>query len=235
MSEAIASDQSLRIYDEDADLLMQADQRADRVVLLPSGDPRRARTDARIRIQWGQHLLTDLLARRYRTLVCGVNPQDNAHGVICQLATLLPTSQWNTESITQHARTISQSTREGEVIVLKFDLDAVEVLALLRPRNQSSFTLENLAQGFRFVTKMLEGRHDRQPTASVSFLGAKSNRLVGSDGHEPSFETVLRTMHEAGYRGDVYPAVQMWELAPTGVFAYYPFPDSINRMREGGD
>jgi hypothetical protein len=111
----------------------------------------------------------------------------------------------------------------------------VEVLALLRPKKQDCFTLDNLSKGFRIVTKMLEGRFDRNPTASVSFLGAKSNRLVGPDGREPSFETVLRTMHEAGYRGDVYPAVQMWELAPTGVFAYYPFPDSINRMREGGD
>jgi hypothetical protein len=234
MAHVIASDQ-LRIYDDDADMLMQADQRADRVVLLPAGDPRRARAEGRIRIQWGQHLLTDLLARRYRTLVCGVNPQENAHGVICQLATLLPTSQWNTESITQHARTISNSARENDVFVLKFDFDAVEVLALLRPKKQDSFTLENLAQGFRIVTKMLEGRFDRNPTASVSFLGAKSNRLIGPDGREPSFETVLRTMFEAGYRGDVFPAVQMWELAPTGVFAFYPFPDSIDRMRQGGD
>jgi hypothetical protein len=45
---------------------------------------------------------------------------------------------------------------------------------------------------------------------------------------------VLRTMFEAGYRGDVFPSVGMWELAPTGVFATYPFPDSLKVMRSGG-
>ncbi len=235
MSDTLASEHTLRIYDDDADLLMQADQRADRVVLLPSGDPRRARAEGRLRIQWGQHLLTDLLARRYRTLVCGVNPQENAHGIVSQLAAMLPTSQWNTESITQHARTISNSARDNDVFVLKFDFDAVEVLALLRPKKQESFTLDNLAQGFRIVTTMLQGRFDRQPSASVSFLGAKSNRLVGPDRREPSFEAALRTMYDAGYRGDVYPAVQMWELAPTGVFAFYPFPEFIDQRRQGGD
>ena len=47
-------------------------------------------------------------------------------------------------------------------------------------------------------------------------------------------KSVLRTMHDAGYRGDVYPALGMWELAPTGVFASYPFPESLNVMRSGG-
>ena len=50
----------------------------------------------------------------------------------------------------------------------------------------------------------------------------------------PSFEKVLTTMHDVGYRGDVYPSVRMWELAPTGVFATYPFPDSLKVMRSGG-
>ena len=40
--------------------------------------------------------------------------------------------------------------------------------------------------------------------ATVSFLNAKANRLVGTDGREPSFEAVLRTMFDAGFRGDVY-------------------------------
>ena len=53
------------------------------------------------------------------------------------------------------------------------------------------------------VTKMLAGRRDRWPVSSASFIGAKSNRLSGPDDREPSFESVLRTMHEAGYRGDV--------------------------------
>jgi hypothetical protein len=70
--------------------------------------------------------------------------------------------------------------------------------------------------------------------ASVSFLGAKSNRLVDAEGREPSFESVLRTMFEAGYRGDVYPSLAMWNCAPTGIFAAYPFPDSVRVMREGG-
>jgi hypothetical protein len=226
----------MQIYDDNADLLMQADRRADRVVLMPAGDPRAATppSERRIRIQWGQHLLTDLLARRYRTVVCGVNPDDNAHGLISQLASLLPTSQWNTKSITQHAKVFSESARDHDVFVLKFDFDLVEVLALLRPRGRDGFTLDHLARGFRIVAQMLDGRHDRLPTASVSFLGAKSNRLIGAKGDEPSFESVLRTMHEAGYGGDVYPAPAMWELAPTGVFAWYPFPRSIDAMRAGG-
>ena len=41
-------------------------------------------------------------------------------------------------------------------------------------------------------------------------------------------------MFEAGYRGDVYPSLGMWELAPTGAFASYPFPDSLDVMRAGG-
>ena len=225
----------LRLYDDEGDLLVQSDRLADRVILLPSGDPRQASTDRhRIRIPWGQHLLADLLARRYRTLVCAVNDQDNSHGIIGEVAELLPTSQWNADSITSHARTFSKSGREGSLMVLKYDLDAVEVLALLRPPDQDALTLHDLARGFSKVAQMLEGRHDRLPTASVSFLGAKSNRLVDENGREPSFESVLRTMFEAGYHGDVYPSLGMWELAPTGVFASYPFPGSIDDMRRGG-
>ncbi len=41
-------------------------------------------------------------------------------------------------------------------------------------------------------------------------------------------------MFDAGYRGDVYPSLGMWELAPTGAFASYPFPESLNVMRSGG-
>ena len=92
----------------------------------------------------------------------------------------------------------------------------------------------DLARGFKTVTKMLAGRRERWPVSSVSFLGAKSNRLVGPDDQEPSFESVLRVMFEAGYRGDVYPSLGMWELAPTGVFASYPFPDSLDDMRRVG-
>ncbi|MCA9291062.1 MAG: hypothetical protein KDA25_08035 [Phycisphaerales bacterium] len=224
-----------RLYDDDGNLLLQADDRADRVIMLPSGDPRHASTDRdRIRIQWGQHLLADLLARRYRTLVCGVNPVNNTHGIVCQLASLLPTSQWNAHSITHHAKVFADSAAPDEVLVLKYDMDAVEVIAILRPPGRTHFTLADLDRGFRKVAQMLEGRRDRLPCASVSFLGAKSNRLIDEHDREPSFETSLRTMFNAGYRGDIYPPLRMWELAPTGVFAAYPFPDSLDTMRQGG-
>lgn len=235
MSATLPADQAPRLYDEDGDRLLEADRRTDRVVLLPSGDPRRAAADRdRIRIQWGQHLLADLLARRYRTLVCGVNAEDNSHGIISQLAAMLPTSQWNPKSITSHAQMFAKSVGKDEVLVLKYDLDAVEVLALLRPVNRDHFTLDDLGRGFRKVAQMIEGRHDRIPCASVSFLGAKSNRLLDEQGKEPTFESVLRTMFKAGYRGDVYASLRMWELAPTGVFASYPFPESLDTMRQGG-
>ncbi|HRP62061.1 MAG TPA: hypothetical protein PK400_02075 [Phycisphaerales bacterium] len=235
MAHSVANDDRPRLYEDEGDLLLQADQRADRVILLPSGDSRVASTDRdRIRIQWGQHLLADLLAHRYRTLVCGVNPEDNSRGVIGELAELLPTSQWTAQTITAHARTFSKSVPDDEVYVLKYDMDAVTVLALLRPRGRDCFTLDDLSRGFRKVAQMIERRYDRLACASVSFLGAKSNRLVGPDGREPCFESVLRTMFQSGYRGDVFPSLGMWELAPTGVFANYPFPKSLDTMRQGG-
>ena len=87
-----------RIYDDEGDLLL-ADRVPDRVILLPSGDPRDpGKGRERIRIQWGQHLLADLLTRHYRTLICGVNVVDNSHGIIGEIAEMLPTSQWNGSS-----------------------------------------------------------------------------------------------------------------------------------------
>jgi len=229
------SEQTPKIYDDEGDRLLNAEQMADRVILLPAGDPRDAgAADDRIRIQWGQHLLADLLSRRYRTLICGVNPQDNSHGIVGTLSELLPASQWNAASITQNARTFANSISENEVLVLKYDMDAVEVLALLRPPGRDVFYLEDVHKGFKKIAQMIHGRYDRLPVASVSFLGAKSNRLVDNKGNEPSFEAVLRTMYEAGYRGDVYPSLGMWETAPSGVFASYPFPKSLDDMREGG-
>ncbi len=231
----IATESTLKLYDAEGDSLMEADRRSDRIVLLPAGDPRKATYERdRIRIQWGQHLLADVLARRYRTVVCGVNPDDNSRGLIAQLASLIPTSQWNAKSITDHAAGFSKALSQDEVLVLKYDLDVIEVLALLRPPGRSEFLLEDLAKGFRKVAQMIETRRDRLPCASVSFLGAKSNRLVGPGQREPSFESVLRTMFDAGYRGDVYPALALWQVAPTGVFATYPFPSSLKVMRGGG-
>jgi hypothetical protein len=235
MSQPATSDNLPRLYDDEGDLLL-ADRVPDRVILLPSGDPRDPDSGReRIRIQWGQHLLADLLAHHYRTLICGVNDVDNSHGIVGEIAQMLPTSQWNPTSITSHARTFARSlTSDDHVLVLKYDLDAVEVLALLRPPGREAFTLDDLRYGFTKVSEMLAGRHDRLPAASVSFLGAKSNRLIDAEGREPSFESVLRVMYDAGYRGDVYPSLGMWELAPTGVFATYPFPASLDDMRRGG-
>ena len=222
-----------KIYDGEADHLLVDHQLDERIILIPDGKPT-SKPDAsgRIRIMWGQHLLDDLLVGRYRSLVCAVNTEDNSHGIISQLATLLPTSQWDAASITSHAKTFAG---RKSVSVVKYDLDAVEVLALLRPTNQAYFTLNDLAQGFHLVSQIVDRKHERQPVASVSFLGARANRLAGEDpDHEPSFETVLHTMHDAGFSGDVYPAPWMWESAPTAVFARYPFPDSVEHMRHGG-
>ena len=241
MSDAATTDIP-RIYDQDGDDLVQADRlsRSERIILMPQGDPRTASTDRdRLRIMWGQHLLADLSAGRYRTVVCGVNDADNASGILGQVLEAVPTSQWAVKSATSYAKMFHQSVavhaaEDREPYVLKYDLDRLLVLAILRPKGREHFTLDDLARGFTTVTKMLRERADRRPVASVSFLGAKSNRLVGSDGAEPSFESVLRTMYEAGFRGDVYPALPMWEKAPTGVFATYPFPESLETMRGGG-
>jgi len=43
-----------KIYDGDGDILMEADRQANRLVILPSGDPRKATKERdQIRIQWG--------------------------------------------------------------------------------------------------------------------------------------------------------------------------------------
>ena len=240
MSETLSGEETPQLYDDEGDLLMQADQRSDRVVLLPSGDPRRASPERdRIRIQWGQHLLADLVAGRYRSFVCGVNTDDNDHGIINQVVALTTTSQWTPKSVTSYSRMFSESAAvhaagDHEPYILKYDLDSLLVLALLRPKGRDHFTLDDLARGFATVAKMLRGRGERLPVASVSFIGAKSNSLVDADDREPSFESVLRVMFEGGYRGDVYPSLGMWERAPTGAFASYPFPESLDVMRKGG-
>lgn len=228
------------LYDDDAEALMshvEGISGAERVTLLPSDRPR-LEPGHRIRVLWGQDMLLDVLDGRYRTVVCGVNDQDNAHGIVTQIVQLITTSQWSPPSITSYAKVFQDSVAlhagsDREPYVLKYDLDSVLVLALLRPRGKDHFTIEDLARGFRTVNKMLQGRPDRRPVASVSFLDARSNRLIGPDGQQPSFETVLRTMFEAGYRGDVFPAPSMWQHGGVGVFPTYPFPESLDRMRQG--
>ena len=69
-------------------------------------------------------------------------------------------------------------------------------------------------------------------------MAARANRLVeGGSGpnarREPSFESVLRTMFNAGFRGDVYTSPAMWRFGHVGVFPTYPLPEGLERMRVG--
>ncbi len=224
--------QSVRIYDGDGDALFLETGLADKLVLAPEGQTiGEADQQPRLRLMWGQYLLDDLLAGRYRSLVCAANPQDNGHGIVGQLATMLPGSQWTPESVTAHAQ---QFAKRDEVTVLKYDMGLVEVLALLRPSHRAVMTLDDLAHGFSIITQLLRHHSEWRPTATVSFLEGRANRLEDADGQEPSFESILRTMYDAGYAGDVYPSPTMFEAAPTAVFSRYPFPPSLEQMRTGG-
>lgn len=242
-STAASTDAPLRLYEGDGDALMSAAAvgRGEHVTLLPDA-PTTIDKAGRVRILWGQQMLPDLLAGRYRAVVCGVNSEDNSHGIVAQLVDLMQTSQWTAKSVTSYAKMFSEAigthaSDDREPYILKYDLDSLIIFALLRPKGRNHFTLDDMARGFQTVTKMLQGRRGRLPVASVSFLGARSNRLIQSDKSpiEPSFESVLGTMYAAGFRGDVYPAPQMWGMGDTGVFPSYPFPEGLERMREGGD
>jgi len=227
----------IKLYDGDADELMSGDH-AEQISLLPGDASSGFSAGERIRVPWGQDMLRDMLDGRYRAVVCGVNDQDNSHGIVAQLVHLVTSSQWTEKTVTNYAKMFQDSVsvhaaHDHEPYVLKFDLDSILVLALLRPRGQDHFTTTDLGRGFATISKMLKGRGDRLPVASVSFLGARSNRLIDEKGDEPSFETVLRTMYQSGYRGDVYPAPGLWSKGEVGVFATYPFPDGVQRMREG--
>ncbi|MDX2017429.1 MAG: hypothetical protein SFY95_07310 [Planctomycetota bacterium] len=226
----------LRLYDEGADGLMMSETFPDRVSLLPGRSSEKAAD--RLRIMWGQDLLRDLLDGRYRTVICGVNDHDNSRGLIAQVVEQVGTSQWSARSVTSYAEMFQKSVAvhaagDREPYVLKYDLDSLLVLAILRPKGRDHFTLEDLGRGFSTVTKMLRDRRERGPAATVSFLNARANRLVGPDGREPSFERVLSVMHAAGFRGDVYTSPEMWKFAHVGVFPSYPFPEGIDRMRGG--
>lgn len=234
--------EDVRLYDGDADRLLSSDMAPDRVSLLP-GAGGKIRPGERIRIPWGQDLLRDLLDGRYRTIVCGVNDEDNSHGIIAQLVELVQTSQWSAKSVTNYARMFQESVsvhaaHDREPYVLKYDLDSILILGVLRPRGKDHFTLDDVGRGFTTVAKMLRDRRDRLPVAAVSFLGARANRLLEPDGRgglrEPSFEAVLKAMFHAGFRGDVFPAPMMWRFGHVGVFPSYPFPESVDTMRRGG-
>ncbi|MBY0307836.1 MAG: hypothetical protein K2Q09_03760 [Phycisphaerales bacterium] len=235
----------IRLYDEETDHLVTPELAPDRVSLLPgeghAHDTHNSMsTSERIRIMWGQDLFRDVVDGRYRSIVVGVNDADNAHGIITKLVDTVTTSQWTGRSVTSYARMFQESSaihaaRDKEPYVLKYDLDSVLILALLRPRDRQFFTLDDLARGFATVSKMIQDRRERLPIATVSFLNARANRLIkgATDAGEPSFESVLRTMFDAGYRGDVYPPPAAWKSGSVGVFPNYPFPAGIARMSEG--
>ncbi len=237
-SKSESTPSAARIYEGDGDRLVEIPSAGPKVTILPSGDPRTADPKRHIRILWGQHLLDDLIAGNYRTLVCGVNDTDNTHGILGEVLKLVPTSQWTLASVTSYAKVFRTAVgihakEDREPYILKFDLDRLLVLALLRPSGRDHFTLEDLYRGFRTVTQMLDGRAERRPVATISFLGAKSNRLLDHNQQEPSSEAVLKAMYDAGYQGDFYPPVSAWDFPRTGVFARYPFPAGVDRMREG--
>ena len=220
------------IYEGSGDALAEHLDVGNRIILLPDAPllQREPDTVERIRIMWGQRLIDDLISHRYRALICAVNAADNSHGIINLLAQRLPTSQWNEAMITEHAKHFVQP---HTVTVVKYDMDRVKVLALLRPAQHDHLSPKDISTGFRMITAMLHGRPDRCPCASVCFLGARANKLIDANGDEPSFESVLGLMYGAGYRGDVYPAPWMWDSA-AGVFPRYPFPDSFKQMCDGG-
>ncbi|MFN0131071.1 MAG: hypothetical protein ACKVW3_00820 [Phycisphaerales bacterium] len=227
----------IRLYDGDADELLRSDAFPERVSLLPgaAGTPR---ANERLRVMWGQDLLRDLLDGRYRTVICGVNDADNSHGIIAQLVELVKTSQWSAKGVTSFAKLFQESVaihaaHDREPYILKYDLDSLLILGLLRPRGRDHFTLDDLSRGFKTAAKMLGDRRERLPVASVSFLNARANRLLGPDNREPSLESVLRTMFEAGFRGDVYPSPSAWRFAHVGVFPSFPYPEGVERMRDG--
>lgn len=232
---------AIRLYDDDADSLLRPDSFPDRVSLLPPDSPQ-LQPGARIRVLWGQDMLRDVLDGRYRSVICSVNDEDNARGIIAQLVSLVTTSQWSVHAVTSYARMFQDSVQvhaahDREPYILKYDLDSVLILAMLRPKGRDHFTLADMSRGFETITRMIAGRAERRPVCSVSFLGAHSNRLINGAGPNPddapSFESVLNTMYKGGYRGDVYAAPGMWRLGHVGVFPSYPFPAGVDRMRSG--
>jgi hypothetical protein len=236
VSPAESSQQWPPIYEGEGDSLMQSgiEEMPERLILVPDSFPgKQIDPTPRLRIMWGQHLLEDLLLGRYRSFVCAVNAEDNSRGIIAQLAETLPTSQWDERSITAYANQF-KTQAGGRGKVLKFDMDIVEVLAILRPANHDYLTLEDLGKAFKIVSQMIQRKPLRTPSVSVSFLGARANALKGPDGKEPSFEAVLKVMYDAGYTGDVYPSPAMWHVPPLGLYPRYPFPEGLEQRRQGG-
>ena len=101
----------------------------------------------------------------------------------------------------------------------------------MRPKGRDHFTLEDVSRGFSTVVKCsAAGGVSPSPRW---FPQRPGQQVARADGKEPSFEPVLRTMYQAGFRGDIYPAPAMWRSGHVGVFPYYPFPEGVERMRAG--
>src|SRR5262249_27310418 len=146
------------IYDGAGDDLAGQMDATNGLTLLPDAPPVQRDPDKteRIRILWGQRLIDDLIAGRYRGLVCAVNAKDNSHGIISALAEKLPTSQWRESMITEFARHFVQP---HNVTVVKFDMDRVKVLGLRRPAAPEHLPFRGLAPGFRISRALPHQRH----------------------------------------------------------------------------
>ncbi|MEZ6319138.1 MAG: hypothetical protein R3B49_10370 [Phycisphaerales bacterium] len=103
-----AAAQSLRLYAGGADDLMDIAQFPQHVSSSPAAATR-LEPGTRVRILWGQDMLRDILDGRYRAVICGVNEEDNVHGIIAQIVQLVTTSQWSERSVTSYARMFSDS------------------------------------------------------------------------------------------------------------------------------
>src|SRR5688572_11209756 len=171
MNDQLQRERTYHIYEGPGDDLAQQLDNGNRIVLVPDSPTVQREPDAveHIRIMWGQRLIDDLIGLRYRSLICAVNANDNSHGIISLVASQLPGSQWDEDMITRHARRFVQPRR---VTVVKFDMDPVEVLALLRPADHDHMTMEDIAGGFRIVSAMLRNHPQWMPAASCCFLGA---------------------------------------------------------------
>src|SRR6185369_2352920 len=111
-------------------------------------------------------MLRNVLDKRYQAIVVGVNDADNSHGIIAKLVELIRTSQWSARAVTSYAKMFQDSVaihaaRDKEPYVLKFDLDSLLILGILRPKGRDHFTLDDLGRGFATITKMLADRRDR--------------------------------------------------------------------------
>ena len=157
-----------------------------------------------------------------------------------ELLELVPTSQWNVQTATAYAKMFHESVavhapHDKEPYILKFDLDQLLIMAILRPRDKEHFTLEDLSRGFGTVAKMLAGRRERLPVASVSFLGAKSNAIMGPNGSGKSTLALVLAGHsgfevtegEVTYRGKNLLEMEPEVRAGEGIFLAFQYPVAI--------